>query len=113
MDSFGRGDKKGTYTVRANVSLLEGNADRIVPVHMIWNSCVPPKVCGKFGGEKCLPWSNLKRGVSKWLAGARCGDRLMRCLIIFWSTAPRLGDYGRVLFLSQALIGCALFWLRI
>ena len=32
------------YTVRANASLLEGDADGTAPVKILWNGCVPPKV---------------------------------------------------------------------
>ena len=33
---------------------------------------------GKFGGENCLPWSILKRGVSSWLVDACSVERLKR-----------------------------------
>ena len=48
------------YTVKANVSWLEGDVSRTAPVKILWNGCVLPKVPssrGKFGGEKCLLWS--------------------------------------------------------
>ena len=38
-------EKGGLYTVRANASLLEGDAGRTAPVKILWNGCVPPKVC--------------------------------------------------------------------
>ena len=41
---FRKGDKKGLYTVKANVALLEDNSERAAPRNMLWNSCVPPKV---------------------------------------------------------------------
>ena len=41
---FWKGDKKGMYTVRANASLLEGDANKTAPVKILWNGCVPPKV---------------------------------------------------------------------
>ena len=42
---FWKRDKKGLYTVKANVTLLEDNSGRTAPRNMSWNSCVPPKVC--------------------------------------------------------------------
>ena len=42
---FWKEDKKGTYTIRANIAFLEGNLGGTSPWDMIWNSCVSPKVC--------------------------------------------------------------------
>ena len=42
---FWKGDKKGLYTVRANVTHLEGDPGRTTPLNMLWNSCLPLKVC--------------------------------------------------------------------
>ena len=36
---------EGKYTVRANVARLKEVSGRIAPVNMLWNSCVPPKMC--------------------------------------------------------------------
>ena len=38
-------DKKGLYTIRANVAHLEGDFGRPAPPNMLCNSCVPPNVC--------------------------------------------------------------------
>ena len=61
---FWKGDKKGTYTVMANTVLLEGNLGRTMPWLMLWNNCVPPKVCF-FAWEiwwgKTLTMENLKK----------------------------------------------------
>ena len=37
-------DKKGQYTVKANYRHLAGDDVHVLPVDLIWNSCVPPKV---------------------------------------------------------------------
>ena len=42
---FWKGDKKGVYTVKTNVALLEGDNGRTAPLDMLWNNYVPPKVC--------------------------------------------------------------------
>ena len=42
---FWKGDKECTYTVKANVTRLEKVSGRTAPMNMLWNSCVPPKVC--------------------------------------------------------------------
>ena len=39
-----KGDKSGMLSVKANFGLLEGENMRIVPLNILWNSCVPPKV---------------------------------------------------------------------
>ena len=42
---FWKGDKEGRYTDKANVVRLEKVSGWSAPVNMLWNSCVPPKVC--------------------------------------------------------------------
>ena len=42
---FWKGDKKGVYTVKANVALLVDNSRRTTPRNMLWNNHMPPKVC--------------------------------------------------------------------
>ena len=42
---FWKEDKEGMYIVRVNVGRLEEVLGRTTPVKMLWNSCVPPKVC--------------------------------------------------------------------
>ena len=36
---------EGKYIVRANMARFEEVSGRIAPVNMLWNSCVPPKMC--------------------------------------------------------------------
>ena len=33
------------YTVKPNAALLEGNNGRTIPLDVLWNNYVPPKVC--------------------------------------------------------------------
>ena len=42
---FWKEDKKSTYTVRANIVLLESCVAKTTPMKMLWSNCVLPKVC--------------------------------------------------------------------
>ena len=39
-----KGDKNGIFFVKANFARLEGRSVRIVPMNLLWKSCVPSKV---------------------------------------------------------------------
>ena len=57
-------EKGGLYTVRANTSLLEGDAGRTAPVKILGNGCVPPKVCffaWEVWWRKVLTMEHLKK----------------------------------------------------
>ena len=41
---FWKGDKNGMYTVKENYKRIEGGDVKVVPINLLWNSCVPPKV---------------------------------------------------------------------
>ena len=72
---------EGKYTVRANVARLEEVSGRIAPVNMLWNSCVPPKMCfyaWEVWWGKVRVTEHLKKGVSSWSADVRCVERLKR-----------------------------------
>ena len=52
-----KGDKNGIFSIKANFKLLEGGNLKSVPLKVLWNGCVPPKMCffflhGKLGGVK-------------------------------------------------------------
>ena len=51
-------------SVKANFKLLEGGNLKSVLLKVLWNGCVPPKVCFllvKFGGGKVLTMKQLKK----------------------------------------------------
>ena len=41
---FWKEDKNHMYTVKENYKMIEGGNPRVVPLNLLWNSCVPPKV---------------------------------------------------------------------
>ena len=41
-----------------------------------------------------LPWSNSRRGVFKWLAGAHCVEEMKRAWITSYRTVIQFGGYG-------------------
>ena len=41
---FWKGDKNGMYTIKENYKRIEGGDLKVVPLNLLWNSCVPPKV---------------------------------------------------------------------
>ena len=51
------------HVLKANFAFLEGRNLRSVPMKMIWNSCVLPKV-SLFAWEVGWGWSNSKKGFS-------------------------------------------------
>ena len=59
-----KGDLNGRYTIRANVTLLEGFSDRTTPWKMLWNNLVPLKVsffAWEVWWEKILTTEHLKK----------------------------------------------------
>ena len=41
---FWKEDKNGMYIVKENYKMIEGGNPRVVPLNLLLNSCVPPKV---------------------------------------------------------------------
>ena len=59
-----KGDLNGRYTVRANVTLLEGTSYKTTPWKLLWNKLVPPKVSffsWEVWWEKTLTTKHLKK----------------------------------------------------
>ena len=65
------------YTVRANVTLLEGDNGRTTSLDMLWSNYVPPKVCffvWEVWRGKVLTTDNLKkRGFQLAIKCSLCG----------------------------------------
>ena len=40
-----KGDKNGIFSIKANCKLLEGENLKSIPLKVLSNGCVPPKVC--------------------------------------------------------------------
>ena len=40
-----KGDKNGIFSIKANFKLLENGNLKSIPLKVLWNGCVPPKVC--------------------------------------------------------------------
>ena len=78
-------DKKGLYSVRANVALIEGNVGRTSPWKIIWNNLVPPKF---------LPWNNSGRGVFRWLVGVHRVAERKRTWITSYCIVIQFGACG-------------------
>ena len=67
------------YTVKANVALLEDHSGRTAPRNMLWNNCVPLKVCFYFVWEaywgRVLTTMHLKkRGFQIASRSPLCGE---------------------------------------
>ena len=59
-----KGDKNGIFFIKANFKLLEGGNLKSVPLKVLWNDYIPPKVCffaWEAGWGKALTMEQLKK----------------------------------------------------
>ena len=107
---FWKGDKNDMYIVKENYKMIKGGNPRVVPLNLLWNSCVPPKL-RFFAWEawwgKILTMEQLKK--RGFLLASRCP----LCGKVEWNLnqhlvhCPRIWDLWLVLSPFQAFLGSA------
>lgn len=98
---FWQGDKSGSYSVRTEVNMLEGNTSGTASQNLLWSSLVPPKECffaWKVWQGKNLTEVLLKRRGFSWQADAPSVVQPKKRWIISYSTAHLNGVFTRHFF---------------